>query len=404
MTRRGAGVAAVLVATSVLLAGCLYNEERRFEEELLDEFTDETFYDLPADIPAGEPGEVVRSIPILSAPVGADAWRVIYHTTDVNGEDVLSSAILAIPEGEPPSGGNPIVSWGHPTTGGAQDCAPSLLLDPFLMMTGMNDFLEAGYAVVATDYPGMAVAGDSSYLVGVTEGNSMLDAARAARAVATGLGSDVILWGHSQGGQASLFAGQQAKAGYAPDLSIVAVTAAAPAADLTQLMTDDIGYMEGVTISSYAFPSYEAAYGDRYSQEEIRAVLTAEGAASVDKLASLCLFTQAEELHALAKPLIGKFVVSNPATTEPWQTLLTENSAGATPIGVPILIGQGLADSTVDPDATKDYVSHLCSTGENVAFRTFDGVSHALAADVTLPGLLPWIRDVVDGKTPESTC
>ena len=232
----------------------------------------------------------------------------------------------------------------------------------------------------------------------------MLDAARAARTLAAGIGTDVILWGHSQGGQASLFAGQQAKAGYAPDLNIVAVTAAAPAANLTQLMTDDIAYMEGVTISSYAFPSYEAAYADRYSKDEIRAILTEEGAAKVDELASLCLFTQGEELHALAKPLIGKFVSSDPATTEPWQTLLEENSAGASPIGVPILIGQGLADKTVDPDATKAYVTHLCSTNENVTFRTFDGVSHALAGDVTLPCLLPWLRDVLAGKTPTTTC
>jgi pimeloyl-ACP methyl ester carboxylesterase len=394
----------LLLAASVLLSGCLWNTERRLEEGALDEMSNEAFYSVPATEPAGKPGEIVRSLPILSAPLGADAWRVIYHTTDVNGEDVLSSAIVAVPEGPSPTGGTPIVSWGHPTTGAAQGCAPSVLIDPFLMMTGLSEYIAAGYAMVATDYPGMAVRGDSSYLIGVTEGNAMLDAARAARALSPGLGTDVVLWGHSQGGQAALFAGQQAAAGYAPDLDIVAVAAAAPAADLTELMTDDIDFMEGVTITSYAFPSYEAAYADRYTKADLTAVLTDDGAAAVDELASICLLTEGEHLHSVAKPLIGNFVRTNPATTEPWQTLLKENSAGATPITVPVFIGQGLADTTVDPSSTKSYVEHLCSTGENVTFREFDGVSHLLAGSVSVVDVLPWLRGIRAGTTPAGTC
>jgi len=396
--------AALLLVSSLLLSGCLWNAERRLEEDALDEFTDATFYDLPDDVPAGEPGEVVRSMPVLSAPLGADAWRVIYHTTDLGGADVLASAIVAVPASTPPTGGTPIVSWGHPTTGAARDCAPSLLFDPFFLMTGLQEFLSAGYAMVATDYPGMAVAGDSSYLVGVTEGNSMLDAARAARTLSAGLSSDVILWGHSQGGQAALFAGQQAAAGYAPDLTVIAVATAAPAADLSELMTDDIAYMEGVTIASYAFPSYEAAYADRYSKDDLTAVLTPAGAAAVDDLAALCLTTQGDELHSLAKPLIGQFVTSNPATTEPWKTLLAENSAGGSPIGVPVFVGQGLADTTVDPSSTKSYVEHLCSTGEDVTFREFTGVSHLLAGALSMPDVLQWLSAVRSDAPPAGTC
>lgn len=394
----------LLVAASVLLSGCVWDAERRLEEGALDEISNESFYSVPDDVAAGEPGEVLRSLPILSAPLGVDAWRIIYHTTDVNGRDVLSSAIVAVPEGEPPAGGTPIVSWGHPTTGAAQGCAPSVLIDPFLMMTGLSEFIAAGYAMVATDYPGMAVRGESSYLIGVTEGNSMLDAARAARTLSPGLSTDVVLWGHSQGGQAALFAGQQAAAGYAPDLDVIAVAAAAPAADLSELMTDDIDYMEGVTITAYAFPSFEAAYADRFTKDELTAILTDDGAAAVDELASICLLTQGDRLHAVAKPLIGNFVRSNPATTEPWQTLLAENSAGASAIGVPVFIGQGLADTTVDPSSTKSYVQHLCSTGENVTFREFDGISHLLAGSVSVPDVLPWLRGIREGSAPAGSC
>jgi hypothetical protein len=160
----------LLLASSVLLSGCLWNAERRLEEGALDEISNESFYSVPDDIAAGEPGQIVRSLPILSAPLGVDAWRLIYHTTDVNGKDVLSSAVLAVPAGRLVDADIPIVSWGHPTTGAAQDCAPSILIDPFLMMTGLSEFIAAGYAMVATDYPGMAVRGDSSYALGSLAG------------------------------------------------------------------------------------------------------------------------------------------------------------------------------------------------------------------------------------------
>ncbi|MDH6180664.1 pimeloyl-ACP methyl ester carboxylesterase [Microbacteriaceae bacterium SG_E_30_P1] len=391
------------LTVSVLLTGCFWNAERRLEEDVVDELTDAEFYDVPDDTPAGQPGEIVRTKPILSAPLGSLAWRIIYHTTDLAGEDVLASAVLAIPDLPAPDDGYPVVSWGHPTTGAARDCAPSLLFDPFLMMTGIHEFLLAGHAVVATDYPGMAVPGDSSYLIGVTEGNSMLDAVRAARNLDPSIGADVTLWGHSQGGQAALFAAQQAAAGYSPDLTITSVATAAPAADLSQLMTDDLEYMEGVTIASYAFPSYEAAYASRYSKDEIRSVLTDAGASAVDELASLCLLTQGDQLHSLARPLIGSFVSSDPSTTEPWKTMLAENNAGGSPIDVPIFIGQGLADTTVDPTSTESFVESLCAAGESVDYRTYEGISHLLAADASMPHVLSWLRQVESGEAP-STC
>ncbi|MDO7881683.1 alpha/beta fold hydrolase [Salinibacterium soli] len=394
----------LLAACSILLTGCLWDAERRVDEDALDELTDSQFYDVPASSADGDAGSVVKAAPILSAPFGSSAWRVVYRTTDVNGSRVLASAVVVVPDDPAPAEGRTVVSWGHPTSGAARPCAPSLLFDPFLMMTGLHEFLAAGYAMVATDYPGMAVEGDSSYLVGVTEGNAMLDAVLAAQQVADGLSDRVLLWGHSQGGQAALFAGQQAAGGYAPTLTVEAVAVAAPAADLTELMDDDIQSMPGVTISAYAFPSFSAAYAGRYSEDEIDAVLTEQGKKALDDLTSLCLFTQGQQLHAIAKPLIGNFVSSNPSETEPWTTMLEENSAGASPIGVPVFVAQGLADDTVDPSATEDYVKHLCGTGEHVEFRTFDGITHLLAAEVSLPHLLPWFAGVLSGEPQTQTC
>ena len=400
---RLARTAVLGTAIALLLSGCLWELERRLEEGVIDKEFGGPFYELPADLAEGAPGELIRSEPILSAPSGTSAWRVIYHSRDLAGNDIPVSAVVIEPNGPAPEGGRPIMSWAHPTTGSVARCAPSLGVDPFLLIEGLHEFLAAGFTIAATDYPGMGVGGPSSYLLGVTEGNSVLDAARAARNLPDAhAGDELWLWGHSQGGQAALFAAQGA-ATYGPEFTLQGVAVAAPAADLTVLLSDDLSNHSGVAIASLAIRAFEAAYADQYSQEEMQAILTPAGQAAAAQIEQLCLLTQSDAVQKIAAPLVGSFVTSDPSTTEPWKTMLEENSAGGEPIGVPIFVAQGLSDALVIPTATIDFVTMLCAAGEHVDFRTFDGVDHALIADVALPDLFVWIGDVRNRAAPE-TC
>ncbi len=385
---------------AVGLSGCL---ERRIVEGIEDELTQGAFYEVPTDLPPGEPGEIVRSESISEAPAGARAWRVLYHSTDQSGADIVVSGMVIVPDLPAPADGRVIVSWAHPTTGSAAKCAPSLGVAPFSGIEGMDDLLLAGFAIAATDYPGMGVEGPSSYLLGVSESNAVLDAARAARNLeGTDAGDRLLLWGHSQGGHAALFAAQRASE-YAPELTLEGVAVAAPAANLNALMTDDIIDSSGVTIASYAIPAFTAAYADQYSKESMGAILTSAGAGAVNRIASYCLLTEHPQIAKIADPLVGGFVTSDPATTEPWATMLRENSAGGAPIGVPIFVGQGLADKLVVPSATEGYVAGLCAAGETVQFEKFNGITHALAALASLPSLLGWFEGVLRGDS-ESDC
>jgi acetyl esterase/lipase len=146
------------------------------------------------------------------------------------------SGIVIVPAGQAPAGGWPIVAWAHPTTGVVPRCAPSLAIFLFQQIAGSRRLLEDGYAIAATDYPGLGTPGPHPYLVGESEARAVIDSVRAAR-LFPGLENSnrFAVWGHSQGGQASLFTGMIAKT-YAPELQLVGVAAAAPATDLATLV------------------------------------------------------------------------------------------------------------------------------------------------------------------------
>ena len=147
---------------------------------------------------------------------------------------------LAIPKGKAPKGGWPVISWAHGTTGIADQCAPSRDGANQLIVSYayplLQRWLKAGYAVVRTDYEGLGTPGDHPYLIGRSEGDSVLDAVRAARKLDKRLGKRVVIAGHSQGGQSALFAASLAPK-YTPDLKVRGTVAFAPVSHLAEQST-----------------------------------------------------------------------------------------------------------------------------------------------------------------------
>ncbi|QJU55800.1 alpha/beta fold hydrolase [Herbiconiux sp. KACC 21604] len=398
-TRRVVGIAALAVGLTVavvvglVLATSYWSAGIRLEEGAVEESTEQPFYTLPSPAPAAAPGTLLRTEPLPSAPAGAVAWRVLYHSADVLGNDIVVSGVVVAPDGEPPQGGRPVVSWAHPTTGAAARCAPSVGIDPFDLIEGLDDLLDAGYVVAATDYSGMGVEGPDSYLIGETEGNNVLDAARAARALdGAGAGDELVLWGHSQGGQAALFAAERAES-YAPELQLKAVGVAAPATDLVALLKADIGDVSGVTIGAYAFTAYASVYGPSTPGAELDTILTPAAVEAAPTMNELCLLGQNSELHAIGSPLIGGFLSGDPGTVEPWATLLKENTPGSSgePLPVPLFVAQGDVDELVRPEITADFVDEQRAAGTEVTYETVENTGHGLVADRALPGLLRWL-------------
>ena len=98
---------------------------------------------------------------------------------------------------------------------------PGALTAPYVNYTNseLNAWLAAGYAVMRTDYQGLGTPGVHPYLVGESEGRSVLDIIRAARDLDSSIGKRFLIAGHSQGGQAALFAAGEANS-WTPDLKL----------------------------------------------------------------------------------------------------------------------------------------------------------------------------------------
>ena len=147
---------------------------------------DPAFFTAPAPIPAGAHGDLVRFQPVDTSFV--DTYRIMYLTQSVSGAPTVATALVAVDEERAPFGGYPVLLYGHGSIGLADACAPSVAVGSIndehaQEFDSVSSATSQGYAVVAADYEGLGGPGRHPYLVGISEGRSMLDAGLAARQV-----------------------------------------------------------------------------------------------------------------------------------------------------------------------------------------------------------------------------
>ncbi len=140
------------------------------------------FYALPAPLPAGAPGTIVRSEPVPNFFPGATAFRVLYLSTGYDEQPTAVSGLIIVPDSPPPPAGRKVVAWTHGTVGVASNCGPSLIEGARYgaALPALEQLLAAGYVVTATDYQGLGTPGPHPYLVGASAAANALDNIRAA--------------------------------------------------------------------------------------------------------------------------------------------------------------------------------------------------------------------------------
>jgi len=361
----------------------------------------DAFYTPVGAVP-DQPGVLLKSEPFSrSVPEGALAWRILYTTTGLDDAPHVASALVVVPETPGP---HPVIGWTHGTTGVATGCAPSLLPEPFVSgaMPDLHEALDAGWAVVATDYIGLGTATQHQYVVGEPAARAELDALRAARQLAgVELADETVLWGHSQGGHATLWTAGLAPT-YAPELDIRGVAAMAPAANLPALLQSFAGNSLSLLFGAFVIVGYEAAYPDVRASNYVMP----SARISVDEVARRCLVDPATLVSVVQAGLSGAPVWTKDPSTGALGERAQQN-VPLKPIPVPLLIAQGLADPLIVPPAQQAYVDELCSRGQAVDYRTYPGRDHmgvVTGDSPLLPELLEWTKDRFEGRPPTPTC
>ncbi|WP_244242237.1 alpha/beta fold hydrolase [Nocardioides seonyuensis] len=257
-------------------------------------------------------------------------------------------------------------------------------------MPGLDDVVEEGWAVVATDYTGLGTPGPHPYLIGAGEGHSVLDSLRAARQLeGLRLAPETVVWGHSQGGHAALWAGQLAST-YAPELEVVGIAAVSPAADVPALAANLPDATLGELFSSYVLAAYASHYPDITLEEQV----IPPARTLVREIADRCL-AEPSILASLASVLSvarDRSVYAVPPAEGPLGARLRENVPTG-PFTAPVLVAQGEADSLVLPHVQQDYVDGLCGAGESVDYRVYSGRNHldiVESGSALVPDLLAW--------------
>lgn len=357
------------------------------------------FYDPPPDLGTLHPGDLLRSEEI--APPGPDVrlWRILYVSTDIDDRPASISALLAVPSAPPPADGYPLVTVGHGSIGVAPQCAPSI--DPggaesYNLL--VEPLVSAGYVVVMSDYQGLGAPGDSSFLVGTLEGRNLLDAARAAVTFPDlRLQPGIVIWGHSQGGHAALFAAHLAP-DYAPELDLRGVVAEAPVTDLGTMFTNLMEAGERGGILSLALMTADA-WAHVYPDVDLDSLLTPRGQRRLDAVIRRFCLTPAFLATQLDRP--GDLI--RPGTFGRLAPVVAANTPPAS-YTMPVLIVQGEADDVVHNEITRRAANEMCDAGTNLTYRSYPGAGHLEVIAASLGDVLSWMESVRSGDVPPPSC
>jgi pimeloyl-ACP methyl ester carboxylesterase len=366
----------------VLLAGAGCNRSKRASSESspaptpqafrtsVTTHAPDAFYDPPSDVPR-KPGELLRSEPLkdVMLPAGVRGWRILYATTVDDSTPATAVATVFAPT-DPSAGPHPVIAWEHGTTGLLQKCMPSLVSLPTKGVPWCNRIVTAGWVVVATDYSFAENGGPHPYLIGEGEARAVLDSVRAARQISElSLDKRMVVWGHSQGGHAALWTGIVGPR-YAPDLEIVGVAAIAPAANIRNILA------ENVEIDKRFGPYLALSYSRFYPDITFKQAIRPEALDAARQIVNLCEFVppdDPERIAALATTFEGPALATS--SNKALQARLEQNTPHG-PIKAPVVIAQGLSDTVVPSSATETYVEGHCAAGQRLEYWTFAGRDH----------------------------
>lgn len=401
------------------------------------------FYQKAAMLKAEGPlGTVVAKEAVATAIPNAEAWRIVYVSSDVRGKPTLSSGLVIAPRGDAPAEGRPILAWAHGTTGTAQNCGPSQVNDPaqdlneyFLIggtswtdfgVPAASQFIAKGYVLVATDYQGLGAGGGAhQYAVGATQGRDVINSVRAVGSLGlSGAGKKAAVYGWSQGGGATIAAASLgdyiAQTGTAFDgVSFVGFVAMAPddlavtmppgatGAEGAQKALSTLTTQFGGNVFNFAhLAMFLWAMPQAFPELKLTDVFTDEGTKALNEVfTKKCMHAGADTISFSYPSNFMSLMKPTPDNAEAWGKAMLEGSVEPKPPVAPVAIFFGDKDTTLPPIMGKLYREQMCGLGGNVSRTQLPGEqNHFTTPPVSEQFFVPWIDDRFAGKPLENGC
>ncbi|AIV38152.1 lipase family protein [Streptomyces sp. CCM_MD2014] len=391
------------------------------------------FYTPPSELPGAdgtlirtEPLPLALSLPGIDGPLPGRATRLMYKSTDANGEAVAVTGAYVEPAAKWRGGGpRPLVAVAPGTMGQGDQCAASMALEHPLRFNGQTvsvgyedlsvyRLLLRGVAVVVTDYVGLGTTDRLyTYVNRVDGAHAVLDAVRAARSLdqaSVTSESRVGLFGYSQGGGATA-AAAELQPSYAPDVRLAGTYAGAPPADLTEVTEAiDGGDLAGALgWSLNGFLQTEPALrplADRYVNEA--------GEEALRDLSTMCvgdaLFGyggRSSTAWTKTGQSLGDIIRAEPAL----QTFLAEQRIGSLKPGSPVRVATGTGDDLVPHAQARRLAVEWCDKGAKVTYVpvVLPGVgsgllNHFAPLLADQGNAVSWLTDRLSGEPAGSNC
>ena len=394
------------------------------------------FYTPPSTLPAAN-GTIIRSEPQElnlwlddldgTKKLSGRATRIMYKSTDAAGRPVAVTGTFIDPATRwTGRGQRPLIAFASGTQGAGDTCAPSKVLESTVTVEegslgigyeaiSIQRLLDAGIAVVATDYIGLGTTDRlHTYTTRLDLGHAVLDSVRAARNLdGTSLGTSpaIGLYGYSEGGGATGAASELA-ATYAPELKIRGAYVGGPPADLMSVLRTVDGTLP-VGVVAYAINGLA-----EYSPE-LRSVLRTEtNAAGKEALANARRLCTLDSMIQYRFQKTSDWTVSGRSAAEVVsrypgvKAFIEKQRLGTVKPSFPTMVLVGTQDDVVGGPQAKQLARDWCARGANVTYDPVVqlvssagfGINHVLPIFEGGPRAEKWLVDRFDGVPARSSC
>lgn len=389
---------------------------RKEDIEMFGTDFDFNFYATAGNFSSSKPGDLLKFQPLngtsLNVIYGLAAYRYQYTSVSLNGTMVPATGFIAIPYSSARQDGKyPVIAYAHGSIGIFAGCPPSTTAKLYDYNT-WSVLAQSGYAIVAPDYAGLGNNYiEHEYSSFPAHANDLYYGMVAARKIFPNTFTDK--WasiGHSQGGGAvwKLSESPLIESGAAGNyVGTVAVAPGSRLYDLILLTAEEI-------FPKPDYNKYYITYIFLWLTTTLRrAIPSADMSVFSPELlqrAKIADLTQScnDGALALGLGLSPSEIISSTAALKNSTDFAKWQNMNAPAMGSkghqPLLIVQGLSDTTILPQITIDAFNDTCQFGNEAHLNLYPGIDHGDILGASSPDWLRFLRDRFEGKNTSGVC